>query len=348
MTSGKIDQGTYFFGQELITRYRCKRLGSLSSISIITIVLMLIFSSAYIPLLGQTSVDRKAILITGTSTGIGLRMTEILSENGYFIYAGVRTDEDYARLNAMDHVQAVQLDVTVQNDIDAAVDFISSQGRGLYGLINNAGVAVLGPLIELYEEDVEFQLDVNLLGPYRVTKAFADLIIESEGRIMTVSSISGILSGQMMGAYSMSKHGVEAFTDVLASELKPFNVHVSAVEPGNYKSQIMASMFERMKSKGRTFENSRYGDFMAGFSGPVDRSQYKVPDDVALAALDFMSSSTPQQRYMVVPNRYEAEITIKQMFKELTQLNMDHPYSFSREELIDMLDEALDNTAPKE
>lgn len=315
-----------------------------SSMWVLAIILL---SSVLMPMTAQTSTDRRAVLITGTSSGIGLRMTEVLSENGFFVYAGVRTPEDYARLNAMDHVQAVQLDVTIQSDIDAAVAFISSQGRGLYGLINNAGVAVLGPLIELHEEDMKFQLDVNLLGPYRITKAFADLIIESKGRIMTVSSISGILSGQMMGAYSMSKHGVEAFTDALAAELKGFNVQVAAVEPGNYKSQIIASMVERMKDKARTVENSRYGSMLDRFNGPLDRSQYKEPDDVALAALHFLTSEIPQRRYMVVPNKYEAEITIKQMFRELNELNMDQPFSFTRDELIAMLDETLGITSPQ-
>jgi len=261
----------------------------------------------------QSSSDQRAILITGTSSGIGLRMTEVLSAEGFFIYAGVRNDDDYARLNAMDNVQAVQLDVTIQSEIDAAVAFIKSQGKGLYGVINNAGVVVLGPLIELSEEDMDFQLDVNLMGPYRITKAFADLLIESKGRVMTVSSISGILSGQSMGAYSMSKHGVEGYIDALAAELASFDVQVAAVEPGNYKSQIMASMVERMKKAGYTGEDSRYGSVLDGLTGPLDRSQYKEPDDVAQAALHFMTSDAPKRRYMVVPSQFEAQITIQQV-----------------------------------
>ena len=211
------------------------------------VVTIIFLTGSLVSGVAQTPEDTRAVLITGTSSGIGLRMTEVLSQNGFFVYAGVRTSEDYARLNAMKNVQAVQLDVTIQSEIDAAVEFVRSQERGLYGLINNAGVAVMGPLIELSEEDMNFQLDVNLFGPYRITKAFADLLIESEGRVMTVSSIAGILSGQLMGAYSMSKHGVEAFTDALAAELQRFNVEVAAVEPGNYKSQILASMIKRMK-----------------------------------------------------------------------------------------------------
>lgn len=128
-----------------------------------------------------------------------------------------------------------------------------------------------GPLTEMPEEDMYFQLNVNLFGPYRVTKAFASLIIESQGRIMTTGSISGILSGAFLGAYSMSKHGVEAYTDALAAEMGDFDVAVSVVEPGNYKSKIVASMRERMEAAGYTAENSRYGSMLERFSGPDDR-----------------------------------------------------------------------------
>lgn len=293
------------------------------------------------PTAAQQTEAARAVLVTGASSGIGLRITEVLSENGFFVYAGARKAEDLARLDAMENVKSVRLDVTIQSEIDAAAALIRAEGRGLYGLINNAGVAVIGPLIELPEEDMHFQLDVNLFGPYRVTKAFADLLIESTGRIMNVSSIAGILSGPFMGAYSMSKHGVEAYVDALAAELDQFDVAVAAVEPGNYRSQIVASMVRRMKERGYSAEGSRYGSMLDMISGPLDRSQYEVPTDVALAALDFMTTDSPRRRYMVVPNQPEAEITIRQALQELVQLNEGHPFSYSREELISMLEDAL-------
>lgn len=315
--------------------FKKKFLFSICAITIILLFLEVVSVNA------QSSSNDRAVLITGTSTGIGLRMTEVLSTNGFYVYAGVRNEEDFARLNAMDNVQAIQLDVTIQSEIDAAVTFVRAQGKGLYGLINNAGVVVLGPLIEMSEEDMDFQMDVNLFGPYRVTKAFADLLIESKGRIMTTSSISGILSGQRMGAYSMSKHGVEAYTDALAAEMKRFEVEVAAVEPGNYKSQIMASMVKRMKAAGYTGEGSRYESVLDGLNGPLDRSNFKEPDDVANAALHFMTSDTPKRRYMVVPNEREAQITIQQVLRELVQLNEDQPFSYTRDELVEMLDAVL-------
>ena len=283
----------------------------------------------------------RAVLITGTSSGIGLRMTEVLSQNGFFVYAGARKAEDLKRLDAMENVKSVRLDVTIQSDIDAAVALVQAEGRGLYGLINNAGVTVMGPLIELSEEDMDFQLDVNLTGPYRVTKAFADLLIESEGRVLTVGSIAGIVSGPFSGAYSMSKHGVEAYTDALAAELADFDVAVAVVEPGNYKSQIVASMVKRMEASGYSAEGSRYGSMLDLIRGPLDRSQYQEPEDVALAALDFLSTDSPKRRYMVVPSQSEAALTIRQAMREVAQLNEGHAFSYSRDELVQMLDEVL-------
>jgi hypothetical protein len=192
---------------------------------------------------------------------------------------------------------------------------------------------------------MDFQLDVNLFGPYRVTRAFADLLIESGGRILTVGSIAGIVTGPFSGAYSMSKHGVEAFVDGLAAELAAFGVAVAVVEPGNYKSQILASMVERMEATGYSAEGSRWGSMRDMISGPLDRSQYKEPDDVAQAALDFLTSDSPKRRYMVVPNQAEADLTIRQALREMAQLNEGQAFSYDRDELVAMLDEVLSEVA---
>lgn len=288
----------------------------------------------------------RAVLVTGASSGIGLRITEVLSAAGFFVYAGARSDDDLRRLDAMDNVEGIRLDVTVQSEIDAAVDRIRSGGRGLFGLFNNAGIVVAGPLIELSEADMNRQIDVNLIAPYRITKAFAPLLIESRGRIMNTSSLSGIVSGAFIGAYSMSKHGIEAYTDALAAELAPFGVAVAAVEPGNYRSEIIQSMRERMEAAGYTADGSRYNRSMYDlFRGPPDRSNLPEPDAVAEAALSFLTSETPQRRYLVVPNQGEAEITIRKAIEELVQLNGNQPFSYSRDELVRMLDEALSNTS---
>jgi NAD(P)-dependent dehydrogenase (short-subunit alcohol dehydrogenase family) len=284
----------------------------------------------------------RAVLITGASSGIGLRTAEVLAANGFFVYAGARKQADLDMLNAIENVEAVRLDVNVQEDIDAAVEQVTAGGRGLYALINNAGVVLLAPLVEVTEEDLAFQMNVNVYGPYRVTKAFAPLLIESEGRVATTGSISGIVTWGLGGPYTMSKHAVEAYTDVLAIEMAGFGVDVAVVEPGNYKSDIMASMVERMREKGYSTEGSMAKERMdALLASPADRGQYKEPDEVADAYLDFLTSDSPKRRYMVVPNEQEANATIRAHIRRLVQLNEDQPYEFTRDELMAMIDEAM-------
>jgi NAD(P)-dependent dehydrogenase (short-subunit alcohol dehydrogenase family) len=306
---------------------------------------MILLLLAFLPAIGGAQDAQKAVLITGASSGIGRNMAETLAAEGHFVYAGARKQADLDELNAIDNIQAIRLDVTVQEEIDAAVETIKSEGRGLYGLINNAGVLVAGPLIEIDEKDLQFQMDVNVFGPYRVTKAFAPLIIESKGRISTTGSISGILSGPFFGAYSISKHAVESYTDSLAAEMAKFDVQVSIIDPGNYNSRVVESMQARMKELGRSAQGSLYEEDMQRFIDmPGDRSQYKEPDEVSAAALHAMFDDNPKRRYMVVPNERSAEITIKQMFTELVQLNEGQEYTYDREALIGMLDEALANS----
>jgi len=322
--------------------FRIPRIAIRSSLATVVAISSLTFA----PAAAQEADDRPAVLVTGTSSGIGLRLTEVLSQNGFFVYAGAREPADLERLDAMENVKSVRLDVTIQSEIDAAVEFVRSEGRGLYGLINNAGVAVMGPLIEQPEEAMDFIVDVNMMGPYRVTKAFADLLIESGGRIATVTSIAGILSGPFSGPYSMTKHAMEAYTDALAAEMGQFGVAVAAIEPGNYRSQITASMVRRMNEAGYSAEGSRYPSMLDLVTGPLDRSQFEEPDEVAQAALDFLTSDSPKRRYMVVPNQMEAEITIRQALRETVQLNEGQPYTYARDELVVMLDELLEQTRP--
>ena len=272
----------------------------------------------------------KAVLVTGASTGIGRYVTERLAKAGYFVYAGARKEADLAALNSIKNVQAIRLDVTKQEDIDAAVATITQAGRGLYGLVNNAGVAQVGPLATMPMNEIDLQIQVNLYGPVRMTRAFLPLLLESKGRITTVGSISGILASRDLNAYSMSKHAMEAFTDSLAAELAPQGVIVNIVEPGNFNSEIGASATKR------TGVETRF----------TDRSKYKQPDEVAAAVELALFEPTPKRRYMVTPDQGEAERTIRKQIEQLVQLNERQPYSYDRDTLVKMLDEALKVAAP--
>jgi NAD(P)-dependent dehydrogenase (short-subunit alcohol dehydrogenase family) len=273
--------------------------------------------------------SQKAVLVTGASTGIGRRITERLAADGYFVYAGARKESDLAELNAIDNVQALRFDVTKPEEIAAAVEAVTAAGRGLHGLVNNAGVAITGPFSDTAEDDFDFVMQVNVYGPWRVTKAFTPLIVAGKGRITTIGSISGILSARDLGVYSMSKHAVEAFADSLALHMEPQGVRVSIVEPGNYNSEIGNSAARR-----------------SGVSRLTDRSLYKSPDEVAEAVMLALFEPEPKRRYMVVPNEYEGEITIGKAIQELVQLNERHAYTYGRDALVQMLDEALATARP--
>jgi NAD(P)-dependent dehydrogenase (short-subunit alcohol dehydrogenase family) len=273
----------------------------------------------------------KAVLVTGASTGIGRKITEHLAGKGYFVYAGARKQADLDALGTIKNVQAVRLDVTQQKDIEAAVETITQAGRGLHALVNNAGIATLGSTAETSMEEFDLLMDVNVYGPFRMTKAFMPLIMASKGRIVNIGSISGVLAGRDLSAYSMSKHAIEAFTDSLAAQLAPAGVMVSVIEPGNYDSDIGKSASKRSGKEGRF----------------TDRSRYKKPDEVAAATELALFEETPKRRYMVVPEQREAEITIRKQIEQLVQLNEGHPYTYDRDALVRMLDEALVQSRPR-
>jgi len=295
----------------------------------------------------ENSPGQKAVLVTGASSGLGRAMTEMMAAKGYFVYAGARKDKDMQELNAIENVQALRLDVTNQDEIDAAVKNVTDAGRGLYGLVNNAGVVVLMPLIETDEEDFNFQMDVNIYGPYRVTRAFAPLIIESKGRISTIGSISGTLSSATWGPYSMTKHAMEAFHDALADEMKRFGVKVSLIEPGTYTSNIGASAVNRMKQREQNLEGS---EFKADMDENVEwlttaLAQSGDPIEVSEAVVHALFDENPKPRYLVVPNQEQAQWTINRAIERMVEQNNDQKYSYDRAALIEMLDKAMTRPA---
>jgi NAD(P)-dependent dehydrogenase (short-subunit alcohol dehydrogenase family) len=282
----------------------------------------------------------KAVLVTGASTGIGRKITERLAADGYFVYATARKPEDLKALGALKNVQAVPLDVTHPEDIAAAVATITKGGRGLYGLVNNAGIGTAGAIGDMKLEEYDLVMNVNASGPVRMIKAFEPLIIEQKGRIVNIGSISGILASPNLAAYSMSKHAIEALTDSLAGQVDTVGVRVSVVEPGNYNSEIVKNAMARMGADSAAARAT-------GYAARVDRSNYKQPDEVAAAVEQALSEPDPKRRYMVVPNQEEAEVTIRKQIEQLVQLNEGQPYTYDRATLVKMLDEALAKARPQ-
>jgi len=297
------------------------------------------------PSLAEVVQDNQArsILVTGATTGIGRNLAETLAGEGYHVYAGARTNSEMAELNAIKNITAVRLDVTKQDQIDAAVAMIRNKGTGLYGLVNNAGIGGGGPVLETTIEDQTRVYQVNVEGVYRITKAFAPLIIESKGRITSTGSVAGTISNAGFNAYSGSKHWIEAFTDALADEMTSKGVAVSVIEPGNYQTHIrrntLLATFAKVTAAG--------GEITDDMQKMYDRTEayelsFKKPDEVTEAFMHALFDDEPLRRYMVTPSQRERDYAIGVKVQQLVQLNHWGPHRYSRDQLVEVLDKTLD------
>ncbi len=305
-------------------------------IAALALILMVSGQGAF----AEEASNTKAVLVTGANAGIGLHITETLSRNGFHVYAGARKAEDLAMLDAMDNVSAIRLDVTSDEDIAAAVDFVRKQGRGLWGIVNNAGLARYSPLLSGSESDIRFTFDVNVFGPYRINQAFLPMLLESKGRTTIIGSISGFVPTPSDGGYTASKFAVEGYTDTLAAELAGTPVHVGIVEPGSFKTEFRDKYVARaLTGEGGSVVDDKTRKALEDFAASNDAM--KDPVEVAEAVLHMMSSDTPRKRYMVTPNAGQAAKTIRASMERLLQLNEGQPYSYTRDELVALLDELL-------
>ena len=236
-------------------------------------------------------------------------------------------------------MQALRLDVTRSADIAAAVETISKAGRGLYGLVNNAGVGTTGTIAEMSFEEFDLCMKVNVYGPVLLIKAFQPLVIAAQGRIVNIGSVSGVLAGPGIPAYVMSKHAIEGLTDSLAAQLAPLGVRVSVVEPGNYRSSISNNMLARLPQEAK----AKYIEAR----GAPDPDRYPEPDDVAIAVEQALFEPSPKRRYVVAPEPGVVERTMRKQIEQLVQLNEGQRYTLDRAALIKMLDEALATARPR-
>jgi len=290
---------------------------------------------------GEAGAER-AVLVTGASSGIGLTTAKLLADRGFYVYAGARSDADLARLDAMENVTSVRLDVTVQEDVDGAAKFILAQGRGLYGVVNNAGIGRISPLSSVADEDVLRMHDVNVMGPLRVNRAFLPMLKKSGGRTVIIGSLSGFVTGPSGGAYSMSKFAVEAYTDTLAAELAESGVTVGIIDPGAYRSRGREKAVMHMLTGSPELEQPLNEEQQATLSSIKEvNSKLKEPNEVAEAVAHFLSSDSPRLRYMVAPDKETAELVIRTALERVVQLNADQEYEFGRDALIALLDELL-------
>lgn len=190
----------------------------------------------------RQSIRTGAVLITGASSGIGEACALHLDTLGFRVFAGVRKEADGKMLKqkASQNLTPIIIDVTDQATIKSAFDTVNKDvgAAGLAGLVNNAGLALPGPLEFMPLIELRKILEVNLLGHFAVTQAFLPLIRKARGRIVYMSSISGRLADPLMGPYTISKFALEAMADTFRVELLPWGIKVSVIQPGSVKTPI--------------------------------------------------------------------------------------------------------------
>ena len=245
----------------------------------------------------------QTILITGASTGIGYDAAKQLGQMGMHVIAGARKDSDIERLNALDNVTGIRLDVTKQEDRDEAIKHIEALGNGLDVLINNAGIAVGAPIMDVSGDDLRWQFEVNVFCLVELTQACFPFLLKNKGRVINISSMAGRMVMPFMAPYAMSKFAVEAFTDGLRRELRPFGLKVVAIQPGPIKTAIWDKTDpETLQYAGSPFEDRarRAGKMLI----KAGQEQSLPVETVTRVIKHAITSRSPKTRYIVTKGKW--------------------------------------------
>ena len=255
---------------------------------------------------------QRSVVITGASTGIGYATAERLAKADWRVFAGVRKPADADRLAEISGVTPVFVDVTDGHSVTSGAAAVAEAlaGQRLNGLVNNAGVAVAGPLLHLPIEEMERQLDINVTGQLRVTQAFAPLMIEGEnpsgaqGRIVNMSSVAGLNAAPLVTPYACSKFALEAFTQGLRRELALYDIDVVAINPGPIATPIWDKAEEVDPDQYRDTDYHDAVQRLLGYMLKRGRSGLP-PDAVARAVERALTDAKPKLNTIVTPDRFQ-------------------------------------------
>jgi NAD(P)-dependent dehydrogenase (short-subunit alcohol dehydrogenase family) len=252
------------------------------------------------------------VLVTGAARGIGRSIATHLAERGWDVIAGVRTPKDAADVAAINpHIRAVSLDVTDEAQI---ADLEQSLGPRLDAIVNNAGIAVGGPMETVTSEEWRKQLEVNVIGQLAVTRAVLPRLRESHGRVVFISSVNGQLAMPMLGAYCASKFALEAAAHAMRMELQPWRIPVVIVEPAQTDTdmwQTADSAITDTEAAMTPDQRSLYAKHIAGMKKVIPASQRIAvsPEKVSSVVETALTSRRPRARYVVgVGPRLQAAI----------------------------------------
>ena len=284
----------------------------------------------------------KSIVVTGASTGIGWGTVKVLTQKGFHVFGSVRKAEDADRLVAEfgDAVTPLQLDVTDETAIAHAAKQVREalKGETLFGLVNNAGIAVAGPLMHLPISEYRFQIEVNLISPLLVTQAFLPLLGTDRtlnglpGRIINISSVGGKIGSPFLGAYSASKHGLEGLSESLRRELMLYGIDVIIVGPGPIATPIWDKAAELDLS---IYDQTDYATATKRFSDyAINRGRQGYPPErVGEVIWKALTAAKPHTRYAIVPSPLTNWILPSLLPKRWVDKLIADRFGFSRKEL---------------
>jgi len=252
----------------------------------------------------------QSVVVTGVSTGIGWGITKVLIQNDFRVFGSVRKTQDAERLSKEfgQHFIPLIFDVTDEAAVQAAAQQVREQlnGETLFGLVNNAGIAVPGPLMHLPTDHFRHQLEVNLVSVLIVTKAFIALLGSDRslrgkpGRIINISSVGGKAGGPFVGAYSASKHGLEGFSESLRRELMLYGIDVIIVGPGAVATPIWDKAEQEDLSLYANTDYVEAAQRLQKYMIEGGRKGYP-PEKVGEVVLIALTTPKPRVRYAVIP-----------------------------------------------
>jgi len=254
----------------------------------------------------------KAVVITGVSTGIGHGAAKVLTARGFRVFGSVRKETDGQRLQEEFGSAFTPLffDVTDEAAVRRAAETVSHSlgDEPLFGLVNNAGIAVPGPLLCLSADEIRHQLEVNVVGQMIVTQAFAPLLEARNGgrpgRIVMISSVGGRIATPFLGPYHASKFALEALSDSLRRELMPQGIDVIVIEPGAVATAIWDKADALDISR---YNNTPYASALGRFKEEAIRGGRKglSEETLGLAVHRGLTAARPRARYVVTPDRFQ-------------------------------------------
>jgi NADP-dependent 3-hydroxy acid dehydrogenase YdfG len=251
--------------------------------------------------------NEQAIIVTGASTGVGKATALYLDKLGFKVFASVRKEADGRALQkeASDKLRPIFLDVTDADSIAAAVNTVTKETGGkLFGLVNNAGVSLNGPLELIPASEIKKLMDVNVLGLLAVTKAFMPLLRQSKGRIINISSGHGLLAIPDKSVYAASKFAVQAITDSLRVELRPFDVSVSSIVVGKVDTAVLGKIMadrDKMIEAAPPETVKLYSPLLEFFDKEVKDLPGIPAIEVGKIVAQALTTKKPKAQYLVGP-----------------------------------------------